>query len=36
MWMNVIIKDMDASGLNKDISLDRNEQRKLIYVIDPA
>lgn len=36
IWIDVIREDMDAQDLNKDIFLDRNEWRRIIYVIDPA
>ena len=35
-WIEVIRQDIEAKGLSEDILLDRNEQRKLIHVPDPA
>lgn len=32
--MEVIQEDMDAKRLNKDILFDRNEQRRMIHVLD--
>jgi len=35
-WMEVILQDIEAKGLNEGILLDRNKWRKLIHVPDPA
>lgn len=34
-WIEVILKDMNARGLNEDILLDRKEWRWIIHVVDP-